>query len=236
MKTLATRAPVGFCALVLLAACGGEPAPVTPPAPTEAPAVVPAPTASATAEATPPAPSAAPSAAPSGSAAVNTPAAPKPSSGRPAVLMSDSAELTGTFGSSPGAKLELGDKDKMTLKIPENALGRGTVITFKIDAKGKANGGLIGKILHLTAFVPPGTEPATVTSEGPPFELQMPAGTKKDANLAVGAITTDDKGREKITWKVFSPKRIDDAAGIAYFELPTLTESFLHVTTKAPTK
>ncbi len=232
MKTLATRAPLGLCALVLLAACGGEPAPVVPPAATGAPTAMPAPTPSASADATPPAPTAAPS----GSAAADMPPVPKASSGRPAVLMSDSAELSGTFGSSPGAKLELGDKDKMTLKIPENALAKGTVITFKIDAKGKANGAPLGKILHLTAFVPPGTEPTTVTSEGPPFELQMPAGTKKDANLAVGTISTDDKGRDKITWKVFAPKRIDDVAGIAYFELPVLTESFIHVTTKAPTK
>lgn len=232
MKTLVTRVPVGLCALVLLAACGGEPAPVVPPAPTEAPVVAPAPTTTATAEATPPAPSAAPS----GTASVDMPVAPKASSGRPAVLMSDAAELSGTFGSSPGAKLELGDKDKMTLKIPENALAKGTVITFKIDAKGKANGAPLGKILHLMVFVPPGTEPATVTTEGPPFELQMPAGNKKDANLAVGAFTLDEKGREKITWKVYSPKRIDDAVGIAYFELPVLTESFIHVTTKAPTK
>jgi hypothetical protein len=232
MKTLATRAPLGLCALVLLAACGGEPAPVVPPAPTDAPTAMPAPTPSATAAATPPAPTAAPS----GSAAADMPPAPKPSSGRPAVLMSDSAELSGTFGSSPGAKLELGDKDKMTLKIPENALSKGTVITFKIDAKGKANGAPLGKILHLAVFVPPGTEPATVTSDGPPFELQMPAGNKKDANLAVGTITMDDKGREKITWKVYAPKRIDDAAGIAYFDLPTLAESFIHVTTKAASK
>ena len=193
---------------------------------------MPAPTTTASADATPPARTAAPS----GSAAADMPPVPKPSSGRPAVLMSDSSELTGTFGSSPGAKLELGDKDKMTLRIPENALAKGTVITFKIDAKGKANGAPLGKILHLTAFVPPGTEPATVTSDGPPFELQMPAGNKKDANLAVGTISTDDKGREKITWKVYAPKRIDDAVGIAYFELPMLTESFIHVTTKAPTK
>jgi hypothetical protein len=232
MKTLATRAPAFFCALVLLAACGGEPAPVAPPAPTDAPAATPAPTATATAEATPPAPSAAPS----GSAAADMPPAPKPSSGRPAVMMSDSAELSGTFGSSPGAKLELGDKDKMTLKIPENALSKGTVITFKIDAKGKANGAPLGKILHLIPVIPPAQEPSTITSEGPAFELQMPAGNKKDANLAVGAISVDDKGREKITWKVYAPKRIDDVAGIAYFELPTITESFIHVTTKAPTK
>jgi hypothetical protein len=230
MKTLVTRAPVGFCALVLLAACGGEPAPVAPPAPTEAPVVAPAPT--ATAEAKPPAPSAAPS----GSASADMPVAPKPSSGRTAVLMSDSIELNGTFGSGQGAKLELGDKEKMTLKIPENAFGKGVTLNFKIDAKGKAGGGLIGKILHLTLSVPPATEPATVTSEGDPFELQMPAGTKKDANLAVGTVTVDDKGREKITWKIISPKRIDDAIGVAYFDLATLSESFLHVTSKAASK
>lgn len=232
MKTLATRAPIGLCALVLLAACGSEPAPVVPPAPTEAPVVAPAPTTTASAEATRPAPTATPS----GTAATDMPVAPKGSSGRPAVLMSDAAELSGTFGSSPGAKLELGDKDKVTLRIPENALGKGTVITFKIDAKGKANGAPIGKILHIQVIVPPSTEPTTVTSEGPAFELQMPAGSKKDANLAVGTLTVDDKGKEKITWKVYSPKRIDDAIGIAYFELTTLSESYLHVTTKAPTK
>ncbi|MFS8070065.1 MAG: hypothetical protein ACMG6S_27180 [Byssovorax sp.] len=230
MKTLVTRVPVGLCALVLLAACGGEPAPVAPPAPTEAPAVAPAPT--VTAEATPPAPSAAPS----GSAKTDMPVAPKGSSGRTAVLMSDAIELNGTFGSGQGAKLELGENEKMTLKIPENAFGKGTTLNFKIDAKGKAGGGLIGKILHLTLSVPPETVPATVTTEGDPFELQMPAGSKKNANLAVGTVTVDDKGREKIVWKVISPKRIDDAIGVAYFDLPTLSESFLHVTTKAPSK
>lgn len=118
MKTFATRVPVGLCALVLLAACGGEPAPVVPPAPTEAPVVAPAPTATATVEATPPP-------APSGSAAVDMPAAPKGSSGRPAVLMSDSTELSGTFGSSPAAKLELGDSEKQTLKSPRTPSARG---------------------------------------------------------------------------------------------------------------
>ena len=124
----------------------------------------------------------------------------------------------------------------MTLKIPENAFGKGTVLNFKIDAKGKAGGGLIGKILHLNVSVPPDTAPATVTTEGEPFELQMPAGTKKDANLAVGTISVDDKGREKITWKIIAPKRIDDAIGVAYFDLSTLSESFLHVTSKAASK
>ncbi len=233
MKTLVTRVPVGLGALVRLAAGGGAPAPVAPPAPTEAPVVAPAPTATALVEVAPPPVS---SAAPSVSAKTDMPVAPKGSSGRTAVLMSDAIELNGTFGSGQGAKLELGDKERMTLKIPENAFGKGVTLNFKIDAKGKAGGGLIGKILHLTLSVPPATEPATVTSEGEPFELQMPAGTKKDANLAVGTVTVDDKGREKIVWKVIAPKRIDDAIGVAYFDLTTLSESFLHVTTKAPSK
>jgi hypothetical protein len=75
-----------------------------------------------------------------------------------------------------------------------------------------------------------------VTSDGPPFELQMPAGSKKDANLAVGTLEIDDKDREKLTWKVYAPKRIDDAIGIAYFDLPALGDAFLHITVKPPTK
>jgi hypothetical protein len=231
MKTTATRAPVGLCALVLLAACGGEPAPVAPPAPTEAPVVTPAPTASATAEATPPAPSAKPS----GSAATDMPPPPKQSSGRPMVLMADPVEITGTFGSSPGAKIELGDKEKITLRIPEFSLSqRGTIITIKIDPKGKANGSLIGRVLHITTFEPKGT-PEAMAVEGAPLELQMPAGNKKNANLAIGAIGTDEKDHEKIVWKVIAPKRIDDVAGIAYFELMALSDSYVHVTAKPPT-
>ena len=63
-----------------------------------------------------------------------------------------------------------------------------------------------------------------------------PARNKKDANLAIGKIVTDDKGREKIEWTIVAPVKIDDVAGTAHFELKSLPNAFLHVTTKAPTE
>jgi hypothetical protein len=67
---------------------------------------------------------------------------------------------------------------------------------------------------------------------GDPFILELPAGAKKDANLAIGV--DDDKGRVK--WTVVAPKRIDDARNVAVFELTTLPPAWFHVTAKAPTK
>ena len=228
MKTLANRVPLGFSALVLLAACGGEPAPVVPAGGTDAPAATPAPKSEAS-DAPPPAPAAAPS----GAASAGAEAPPKPSSGRPAVMMADNTEVSGTFGTTPGAKLEVGDKDKATLKIPEGALHSGTVVTFKVDPKGKSNGAPIGRIYHVTPVIPPSGTPSSITSDGPPFEVQMPAGSKKSLNLAVGVIEEDDKGHEKLTWTVYASKRVDDGAKIAYFELPVLNDAYIHVTSKA---
>jgi hypothetical protein len=146
------------------------------------------------------------------------------------VLKSDEKEITDTFGSPP-AKLELGDKEIATLRLPEGALVKGTVITFKIDAHGKTAGGQIGKIYSIHAVVPPSTSAEPVASNGPPFELELPAGTKKDANLAIGV--EDDKG--KLKWTIVAPKRIDDARNMAVFQLETLPSGFLHVTSKPPT-
>jgi hypothetical protein len=144
----------------ILAACGEPPPATPPPQPTETPVA----TAVAPPAEPPPAPTASASA--SGSAAPATP--PKPqSSGRPAVLKSDPKEITDTFGSPP-AKLELGDKEIATLRLPEGALVKGTVITFKIDARGKGTGGQIGKIYNIQAVVPPSTSPDQIPTNGPP--------------------------------------------------------------------
>jgi hypothetical protein len=238
MKVHLTRVAgaLPLAAVALLVACGGDPKPVeTPPAPTDAPSA--APTAPPPAPTETPAASAAPSAdaAPSGSPSAAP--APKPSSGRPAVLKSDPQEITDTFGSSPGAKIIIGSGNAAgTFKIPENALRTGTVITVKIDAKAKATGVPIGKIFHITAFIPPAQQPSNIVTEGPPFELILPAGNKKDANLAIGTVVTDDAGKEKITWQIIAPKRIDDVAGLAYYDLNGFSDTLLHVTTKPVSK
>lgn len=219
-----------FAALALLVGCGGDPKPAPqPPVATDAPAVQPPPAApSGSAVAETPTPAA------SGSAKADAPP-PRQSSGLPAVIKEDPKEITDSFGSRPG-KIVIGDKEFGTFKIPENALGQGTNITFKLDPKGKANGAPIGKIYRLISVIPPADAPTPVTTNGPPFELSLPAGNKKDANLAIGKTETDDKGHEKLKWTVIAPKRIDDATGIAYFELTELSDYFLHITTKPPTE
>jgi len=63
----------------------------------------------------------------------------------------------------------------------------------------------------------------------------MPAGDKKDANLAIGEISTDDKGKPKIVWTVVAPVKIDDTTAAARFEIKALSDAYLHVTTKAVT-
>lgn len=218
MRTL-PRYPYAFA--LFLAACG-EPTPVAPPQPTEVPTVAPAPP--------PPPPPPAVTATATASAAPEAPP-PRKSSGRPSVMKSDSKEISDSFGTTPGAKLELGDKDIATLRIPEGALRQATNITFKIDGRGKAHGQVTGKIYKITSLLPPGhdVEPS-VTSDGDPFLLELPAGTKKNANLAIGV--EDAKGRVK--WTVVAPKRIDDARNMAIFELAALPSAYLHVTTKPP--
>src|SRR5262245_59521292 len=228
---------LSLATLALLGGCSGEPTP--PPHPPEttdtaATNATPPPTKSGGAEAEAPTPSAKPS----GSAAAKAP--PKPSSGgggTPAVLKQDPSEITDTFGSRP-AKLEIGsgEKDVGTLKLPEGALVQATNVTFKLDPRGKSNGTPLGKIYHVITVIPPSPTPSAVASNGPPFELVLPAGNKKDANLAIGKTETDDKGREKVKWTVIAPKRIDDLTGMAYFELTELGDLFLHVTAKPPTK
>ncbi|MFT3773746.1 MAG: hypothetical protein QM820_50885 [Minicystis sp.] len=214
---------------LLLAACGGEPAPVAPPQATAEATAAPAPP-------PPPAPTAEPTAAPTAAPSATASAGPakpppKQSSGRPAVMKSDPKEITDSFGSTPASKLELGDKDIATLRIPEGALRQATNITFRIDARGKANGAPSGKIYQISANYPPSGAPESIESQGDPFVLELPAGAKKDANLAIGI--EDEKGRVK--WTVVAPKRIDDVRNVAIFELGTLPSGWLHVTAKAPT-
>lgn len=235
---LRTHSFAALTALVLVACGGGTPTPAAPgegeglPLSTPSALPVSAPAAPASA-----APSAVESAAPAASAAPSAdPAADKPkrvSSGRPSVLKQDATEITDTFGSSPPAKLTIGDTAPAVLVIPEFALERGHNITFKLEPKGKSDGLPVGKVFHVMAQVGGSPNFTTVVSVGPAFQLQMPAGSKKNANLAIGSISQDAKtGRETVSWKVIAPKRIDDATGVAYFELTELPDAYVHVTAK----
>jgi hypothetical protein len=181
----------------------------------------------------PPADTADPAAAPTATASAAA-SAPPPSqgSGRPPVLKMDPKEVSDTFGVSPGAKLELGTPPEIAImRIPEGSFETGVNVTFKLEPKGKTTGILIGKVYRLTAMIPPAGTPSKVVSVGGPFELQLPAGNKKEANLALGEI-----GGGRVTWKVIAPKKIDDVAGVAYFEITELNDHYVHVTTKAVTE
>jgi hypothetical protein len=220
-----TTSPIKhFCvaALFFCVACSGEapppPAPPTPPAPV--------------ASAPPPPPSAEP--APSAAASAEPEAKPK-SSGRPPVIFSNPTELTETFGSSPGAKVEIGaDKDRAVFRIPENALHVSHNIGFRMDSKGKSGGGQVGKIYHVIPNIPPSPTPVVIESPDIPFTIGLANGGRKDLNLAVGRIGQDDKGREKIVWTIYAAKTPDDGAGLSIFEVPSLGDEYVHLTSKPP--
>jgi hypothetical protein len=215
----------------VLFACGETPPPASPDDSGELPLKV---STAKPAELPPPAeptPTAAPTATAAASAAPTAPAAAQNEDSRPPVLKMDPKEISDTFGVSPGAKLELGpDDEKAVLRIPENSFTTGVNVTFKIDPKAKAAGGLIGKIYKLTSMVPPSGTPEKVSTAGRPFVLQLPAGNKKDANLAIGEVTP-----AKINWRVIAPVKIDDATNIATFELTELGDLYIHVTSRPVT-
>ncbi|WP_170229310.1 hypothetical protein [Polyangium fumosum] len=215
---------------VIAAACGGEQTP--PPAkPEPPPAATPAPTPTETPTAAPETPP------PQPTASASAEAPPKSIEERPPVLMSSEKELQSIFTMSPGAKLELGDDSgRAVFRIREGSLSSPHIITFKIDPKGKTTGVPIGKIYRLLVQVENSPDLPTLETQDKPFEFSFPAGNKKDANLAIGEVKVDDKGREKITWTVVAPEKIDDSTGMAFFKIKSIGNYFMHVTAKAPTE
>ena len=217
--------------LVLLTAafgaCGGDKPPVTEPTiqPPPPPPPPPPPTASASVEA-PPAPSAVASAEPT----VHKP------SGRPAILMSNDKEISGPFGTSPGAvlRLKMGADGEATLKIPEWSLHGGTNISWKFEKITKGKGTILGRPCSVTPTDPssPTIKVMPLDSAGAPFELRFPTFGKESVNLAVGEITGED-GKTKIEWKVLAPKSVSD--GVAVFEVTHLGQSYVHATLSDPT-
>lgn len=234
-----------FCALLLAAplasaACSDTPSASAPPQATgetsAAPVETSVPTAEPTATATA-APTAEPTstatAAPTGTAAA-APDKPK-LSGRPPVLLADPKSITDTFGFSPGAKLELGDKSVATLRIPEGAFTQATNVTFALDAKCKTTGLVFGSVYKVTPTLPPATTPAPVASNnGSPFVFVMPTNKKAGLNMAIGTFGKDAKGNDTMTFKVVAPTKTDDANGTATFELDTLPDGCMHLTSKNP--
>lgn len=104
-------------------------------------------------------------------------------------------------------------------------------MTFEVNAKAKLHKGtVVGAVYHLAASRPPDPLFVDVESNGEPFKVELPAGNSTKAHLAIGKIRLDKQGKTVADWKVIAPKRVDDLTNTAYFEIPALTDSFLHVT------
>jgi hypothetical protein len=209
--------------------CGGESA--KPPEKPEVKAAATTPPPPETTEATPPPP-------PATSASAATPPPPPPSSSqeRPPVLMSDDTELRGPVSSSPGAKFELGDDTgRAIFRIREGALSSAHVFTFKIDPKAKSTGIPVGKTYRMIVQVENSSELPKVDTIDKPFEFTFPTAGKKGANLAIGEITLDAKGAEKVTWTIIAPEKVDESTNTAFFKVPSVGNYIMHMTLKAPT-
>lgn len=222
------RIPFGrSVAVVALFVAGCSSPPPPPPPPPPQPKVMPEPEPpppppEETAEAPPEPP---PEAAPTG----------KPPSGRPPLIAMHATKVTGTFGATPAAKLRVGGEPPAELHIQEWSLTEGVNLTLSIDPKGKKmKSGAVGNVYRLEPQIAPDPDYKTITSDGPPFVLRLPAGDSKSANLAFGEIITDAKG-ERVEWKVIAPKQIDDVANVAIFELDKLVHASFHITNDAPT-
>lgn len=217
-----------LAASLLLAACASTP---TQEAEPEVSAEATAPKATATATET--APESTASAAPSASSAAPSSTLPPPS-GRIASIVDGQEKATGQFGSAP-AKLVI-KADQSSLKIPEYALNdNGYLLTFMIDKKApKKAKGSSGNVLRLQSQIPPAESFTSITSRGPKFVLRMPIGKLTTANLAMGEVTIDDKGKETVKeLTVIAPTKTE--AGFAEFELTDFTNLSLQITTDPPT-
>lgn len=150
--------------------------------------------------------------------------------------MSDEKELRAPVSSSPGAKFELGDDSgRAIFRIREGALSSAHVFTFKVDTKAKTTGIPVGKTYRLLVQIENSAELPKIDTVDKPFEFTFPTAGKKDANLAIGEITTDAKGIEKITWTIIAPEKVDESMNTAFFKMPAVGNFVLHMTLKAPT-
>ncbi len=231
LLSLSLPALVAFAAAGAgLGACGGGGESI-PPAKPEPTATTPTPTATETGK-----PEEPPPPEPTAQADAGPPPPPPPAQERPPVLMTNESELVSIFTTSPGAKLELGDDSaRVVFRIREGTLPSPFVITFKLEPKGKSTGVPIGKLYRMIVQVENSQALPDVETQDKPFEFTFPAGNKKDANLAIGKIVVDDAGREKITWTIVAPEKIDDAMGTAFFKLKSIGNSYMHITAKPPT-
>jgi hypothetical protein len=228
-KILRSASPIVF---LIVAACGGNP----PPSPAQ-------PSVPKTAEPVDVAPPAAPSVdADAGTADAAASPPKKGGSGRPQAIYNGVSEpqtvgLDGAvFRTDDGAELRLGGG---WYNAPRN-------IIFLIDKKGKGTTGALGALYMIHVQMPDTqfrmgeeTPSQSVQTQADPFviKLPLPKGTES-ANLAIETIAVDAKTKKnKSSWAVVGMTKMEssDAGNKAVFEVNTLPDGRVHLTSQAPT-
>ncbi|MFO0549710.1 MAG: hypothetical protein U0271_15060 [Polyangiaceae bacterium] len=162
--------------------------------------------------------------------ASSQPSTPPPSGRTPMTF--EGKEKISEGVAEPPAKFKLtGDGARFIL--PEYALRDNYLVTFMVDKKppAKAKGGA-GSAYRLQAQSPPAETFIAITTAGPKFEIRLPLGKLTTANLAVGEVKTNDKGKEVVEWKIIAPKKTED--GLAVFEVEGFQNTLLQLTSEAP--
>lgn len=131
-------------------------------------------------------------------------------------------------------------------RIPNGAVSEQRNIIFWVNKKNKGYKGKLGEVYELRAQVPEreymvGAESPSqpLPTAGDPFVLKLPLPAGKDsANLAVERIEEDARTkRNKSTWMVVPMTKLEtaDPANRAVFELNTIPDANVHLTTEPPT-
>jgi len=131
-------------------------------------------------------------------------------------------------------------------RIPSGAISEARNIIFWVNKKAKAYKGKIGEVYELRAQVPDRqyvvgqdspSQPQPTNADAFVLKLPLPAG-KDAANLAVERVEADaGTKRAKSTWTVVPMTRLEtaDPTNRAVFELNTIPDANVHLTTEAPT-
>ncbi|HEY3233322.1 MAG TPA: hypothetical protein VGJ84_01310 [Polyangiaceae bacterium] len=164
----------------------------------------------------------------------------KPKVGRPIPSFND-ASLPTTVGTD-GALFHYADG--VELRIPPGAFTGGLNVLLSVDSKSKGAGkGKIGEV-YLIQLSEPDARQSTEAkpsnpraSAGDPFVLKLPlTGKTQSANLTIEATVMDPK-KNKLTshWEVTAMTKFESGQpGRAVFELMTLPDGHVHLTSQAP--
>lgn len=164
----------------------------------------------------------------------------RPSSNRPMTIIMD--PTTPQTVAYDGAVVRLSNGAE--LRLPAGSLSDQRNIVFFVDQKAKGTKGKVGDVYQLRLEIPGRSyvmgqarpsEP--VDSAGPNFVMKLPLPQgMESANLAVEQVTQGANQRTKSEWRVIPMTKLEtaDPNNRAVFELRSLPDGYLHLTSQAP--